>query len=140
MHEAVLEHRLDDVRCALGLGHQRHELRLHVGRESGMLASRDIDAAQRGRTAQDQGRIVRRLDQAACLAHFRDHRLEMLAAGAHQRQLAAGQCTCNEVGAGFDPVRDDGVLRPRQCVDAVHANSRRAGAFDAGSHLGQQIR
>ena len=104
-----------------------------------MLASGDIDAAQRGRAAQDQGRIVRRLDQAAGLAHFRDHRLEMLAAGAVQRQLAAGQCARHEVGAGFYTVRDDGVLRPRQCVDAVHANGRGAGAFDARSHLGQQL-
>src|SRR5258708_3076595 len=45
VHETVLEDRLLDARDALRAGHQRHELRLQVGRESRERRRRDIDRA-----------------------------------------------------------------------------------------------
>jgi hypothetical protein len=46
MHEAVLEDGLGDHRGALGDGHQRHELGLHVGGEAGEGLGHHVGAAQ----------------------------------------------------------------------------------------------
>ena len=46
MHEAALEDRLGDHRRSLGAGHQRHHLRLQVGREAGIGLGHHIDAVQ----------------------------------------------------------------------------------------------
>ncbi len=46
MHEAVLEHRLDDVRGAARARHQRHELGLQVGREFRKRRGRHFDRLQ----------------------------------------------------------------------------------------------
>src|SRR5690606_41085360 len=44
VHEAILEDGLGDARLALGLGHQRHELRLQVRGEAGERLRRYIDS------------------------------------------------------------------------------------------------
>jgi hypothetical protein len=36
VHESILEYRLRYFRCAVGLRHERHVLRLHVGRKQRM--------------------------------------------------------------------------------------------------------
>ena len=55
VHEAVLEDRLGDARGALGAGHQRHELRLQVGREARERRGRDVDRGDARRRCARRG-------------------------------------------------------------------------------------
>src|SRR5579871_2471493 len=54
MHEAILEDRFRDEGDAFGLGHERHELRLKVGREAGMLFRLHVDALEFSTCADSQ--------------------------------------------------------------------------------------
>ena len=59
MHEAVFEDRLGDVRDAGRARHQRHELRLQVGREAREGIGDDIDRLDAGAIAHDAHAVVR---------------------------------------------------------------------------------
>ena len=72
VHEAVFENRLGDARDALRLGHQRHELRLKIGREAGEGGGDDVDRPDRLAIAGDANAVAIGLDAGA----GRDDRVE----------------------------------------------------------------
>ena len=133
VHEAVLEDRLADFRRALGARHQRHELRLQVGREAGERLGRDVDRTQARRRsgvtrmpgirlahlrAGRGDRVERALQQARLGALQQRHRRRpprppwrrcrsrsgRAARGASRRQSRSTPGDVDRVGAGaFDP-------------------------------------
>ena len=105
-----------------------------------MLAGRDVHAGHLRSAAQHERFCIRGVDVAAGLAHFCDHRLEMVAARACQGQLPTSHGARHQIGAGLDAIRDDRVLSAAEFGHAVDLDRRRPGSFDASAHLGQQRR
>ena len=138
VHEAVLEDRLGDRRRAVGDAVERHQLRLHVGRERRVLAGANADRA-RPRVGADAQPAVAGLDRRAGLAQLVDHRLEVLAARVAQHDVAAGRRDRAQERAGLDPVGDDAVRDAVQPLDALDADPARAVALDARAHRDQHL-
>ena len=116
VHEAVLEDRLGDHRGAAGRGHQRHHLRLQVGREAGIRLGHHVDAraARRWRAWTRRPRFRSAVIATPARVRLSATALDHGRAGAHQFDIAAGDRRRHGVGAGLDPVGDD-----RMCVGAV---------------------
>ena len=136
MHEAVLEHCLGNPRRPVGKAHQRHELRLQVGRESGERVGGDVcrpDAAICG----DPDAVIILVDGDSAPAQHLEQRIKMPRAGILQCQLAAGDRGGNGECAGLDPVGDDVVSRIGKAVDTLDRNCIHAVAGDARAHCDQ---
>jgi hypothetical protein len=85
VHHAVLEDRLGDHRGAAGARRERHELRLHVGRER--RVRRGAQARRRELAlARDPDRVRGRRDRRAGLGKLVDDRLERRGARAGERR------------------------------------------------------
>ena len=83
MHEAVFENRLGDSRDAARAGHQRHELRLEIGREAGEGGGRDIDRLDRAAgVAADAQTLFADVDDGAGLFDGFERGFQMLGLGA----------------------------------------------------------
>ena len=140
MHEAVLEDGLADPGAALGDAVDGHELRLHVGREGGVLAGAEAHGA-RAALGLHADPVVAAAQRGAGLAQLVEHRVEMARLGAPQRDITARRDHRAQEGAGFDAVGDD-VVRPRgrlQTLDAVDDDAVGAVPLDAGAHGDQQL-
>jgi hypothetical protein len=110
------------VPCATHV--QRHELRLHVGREAGVFGGAEALRLQRGtaaleamRTPPSTGR-----DVAAGVAQLVDHGVEVVGAGMAQEDLAARCGHGAQEGAGLDAIRHHGMLAAVQFLDALDAD------------------
>ena len=138
VHEPVLENVFRDDRRALGLGGQRHVLRLHVGGEAGILFGHNVRGFD-GIVAHHAHRIggVPRLDSD--FGQLFEQRAEMRGIAARDVQVSAGHGSRNDERGGFDAVRNDSVFRAVQLADALHPNGRSARAFDLRSHLVEQV-
>ncbi len=139
MHEAVLENRLGDARGAFGAGHQRHELRLKVGRESGEGRGGDIDRLDAVAVARNAQALRRGFDLRARFGQDVERRLEMFGPCALQQHVAAGHGGRHGVGAGLDAVGQHAMLGAAEPRDALDLDHRRAGALDLGAHFHQKI-
>ena len=67
-----------------------------------------------------------------------DERSQVLRLAVGEQKIAAGDCAGSEEGSGFDAVWDDGMRRAVELFDSLDTNGGRAGAFDAGAHLGEK--
>ncbi len=123
VHEAVLEDRLGDRRRAVGDAVERHQLRLHVGRERRVLAGanarpRAAAPSARTRIQPSPASIVAPASRSLSITASR-----WSARAPAQHDVAAGGRDGAEEGAGLDPVGDDPVR------DAVQrARRRRCGS------------
>ncbi|CAG4927213.1 unnamed protein product, partial [Acidocella sp. C78] len=136
VHEAVLEDRLGDHRGALGHRHQRHELRLHVGHETGEGLGHRIGAMQPVAPA-DRDPLRLRRHVHAGLAEGCGQRAEIVQPRAAQQHAAAGDRGGAGIGARLDPVRQDRVPRAVQRLHPANGQPVRADAADRGAHLVQ---
>ena len=128
MHEAVLENRLGDARGAFGAGHQRHELRLKVGREAGEGRGGDIDRLDAVAVARNAQALRRGFDLRARFGQDVERGLEMFGPRALQQHVAAGHGGRHGVGAGLDAVGQHamlGAVEPRDALDLDRRLSRR---------------
>ena len=79
------------------------------------------------------------ISDAGTFLHFLDDRAQVMRLAMRQQQLSSGDCARHQEGAGFDAVGNDRVRRAVQPFHALHANRRRAVAFDFRAHLDQQF-
>ena len=133
MHEAVLEDGLGDHGGALRDGGERHELRLHVGREARIgRGAHAHSAGAAGGLELDGGAIDG--DASARFAQFLERRVEGIGRRAEQTDAAARRGGGGEVGAGLDAVRHHRVLGTVQRANAIDADDVAARALDARAH------
>ena len=137
VHEAVLENIFGDDRSAFGLRGQRHELRLHVGGESGKFFGGHVGGGE-GIVAHDADGIGGGFGFDADFLQFAEHGAEVSGIASGDVEVAAGHGAGDEERAGFDAVGNDAVLRAFQFAYALHADGGCAGAFDFGSHFVEQ--
>ncbi len=86
VHEAVLEDRLGDAVGAVRDAVERHELRLHVGRERRVLRRADVRADQRVAVRAHADRVVVAVERDAGLAQLVEHRVERARSRAARRR------------------------------------------------------
>lgn len=108
MHEAVLEDRLGNVR-ALRARHQRHQLRLKVGREARKRRGRHGDGAEAAPLRDTRMPSLFGVTVTPC-QHV-ERRLRQFRARAGKLHIAAGHRHRHRIGAGLDPVRQYRVAR-----------------------------
>ena len=90
MHEAVLKNILGDDRSAFRLRGQRHELRLHVGREAGIFFGDDVRGlAADHRPSREPSPPVSSVFTPASLQLLQQH-VEMRGIAAGHFDVAAG--------------------------------------------------
>src|SRR6266853_1339554 len=97
MHEPVLEYGLGDDGGAFRYRVQRHQLRLHVGRERRIGSGPDIDRLGPPPHG-ERDRPVPRLQLPARLAQLFEHRIENARVRSVKSDLAAGRCGRREEG------------------------------------------
>ncbi len=122
VHEAVLEDRLGDAVRAVGDAVERHELRLHVGRERRIFGRAHVRADERMAVRAHADRVVRRSrarrpPRAACRAPRRACAGARRARRPRRRPRRRGRGRAQE-RAGLDAVRHDRVTRAVQPLDA----------------------
>ena len=138
MHEAVFKDGFDDGRGALGDGIQRHELRLHVGGESGERRGADADSAW-APALYKPDMVVAARDFRACRFEFFEDGFEQVGAGVARGDVAAGNGGRDEMGAGFDTVRQGSVARRFEGAYAFDGEGGGADAADFRSHGVQAV-
>lgn len=109
MHETVFEDGLGDMRDAGRTGHQRHELRLQVGREAREGIGDDIDRSDAGAVALDAHAVVGRRDFRAGAAQRFNCGFEQRHIGIFEHDVAAGHGDGHGIGAGLNAIRQDAV-------------------------------
>ena len=140
VHEAVLEDRLGDVRRALRPRHQRHELRLQVGREAGERRGRDLDRRDARAVARDpHAAYWSSLTSTPAWASTSSADLQQFGARVLQHHVAAGHGHRHGIGAGLDAVGQHAVARAVQLGHALDHDARGAGAGDLGAHLVEAV-
>ena len=135
VHETVLEDGLLDARDAFRARHQRHELRLQVGREPRERRRRDVDRADAGAIALHAHASIVAAYRRASLGERVEGLLQQILAHALEHNVAASHRHRRRVGSRFDAVGENAVMRAVQTGDAVNFDCRRAGAADARAHL-----
>jgi hypothetical protein len=139
VHEAVLENRFGDEGDPLGLSHQRHELRLEIGGETGVFFGGDVDAFEHAAPpyAELAGRGLG--DLHAGLKKLRDQSAQVVGHAAGYQQIAARESAGNEKRPGFDPVGDHRVRSAAQGAHSFDVNHARSRAFDPRAHGDEQF-
>jgi hypothetical protein len=103
--------------------HQRHELRLQIGRESREWRCRHVDRLDAGAVARDADAVIGRRDLAP--ASTSTSSADCSSSGrAPRAHVAAGHRHGHGIGAGLDAVRQHGVARAIQLGDAVDGDRR----------------
>jgi hypothetical protein len=108
VHEAVFENCLADGGNAFRHGIDRHELRLHVGREGRVWRRPQTHRFQARRRHQADG-VALDGDLATGIHQLVDDRIEIGRGSPHQADIAAGGGGGAQVGAGLDAVGHDRV-------------------------------
>ena len=106
---AVLEDRFADVRYAVRLRGERHELRLHVGGEAGIFLGGHVGGDQLFRGAHAQARLSLAADFHAAFPELVDDGGQMLRLAVREQQFAAGDRAGDEERARLDAVGNNGV-------------------------------
>ena len=140
MHEAVLENRLGDARDALGARHQRHELRLQIGREGRKRRRLDVDRRDAGAIARDAQALVCLGHAHARQGHHVQRRLQDVGARAGERHVAAGHRHGHRIGARLYAVGHDRMMRAMERGHALDLDRRLARAGDARAHFIEALR
>ncbi len=104
VHEAVLEDGLGDAGGSLRPRHQRHQLRLQVGREAGERRGRHLDRLQALAVAGDAQAAVGLVVFEAGLGEHVETALQELGARVLEHHVAAGHGDRHGIGAGLDAI------------------------------------
>ncbi len=139
MHETVFKNCFGDVRRAFRTRHQRHELRLQIGRKAGERRGRNLDRPDAGAVARDTNAFVVRRDGRACFGQHVQRRLQQFGTRAGELHIAAGHRDRHGIGAGLDAIRQNGMPRAVQLGHAFDDNARRAGAGNLRAHLVEAV-
>src|SRR5450830_638909 len=139
VHEAVLENGFGQYRRAARDAVERHELRLHIGRERRVRRSAQIDAQGRTVHLEDYG-VILRSDLRAGLAQLFHHRFEYARTGVPEPHRSSGRGGGHEEGAGLYAVGHDAVLGARERAHALDGNRVAAGALDVRPHRLEAVR
>src|ERR1044072_1607535 len=139
MHETILEDGLGYDGRSFGKRHQRHVLRLHVGREARMRERSDIRRIQPVSRAHVKRKCVRLLDANARLAQLVEHGCEVLRVAVDYIELTARDGGCCDESARFDAVGYDRVLSAAQMLHAFYADGAFTSALYSRAHLVEQL-
>ncbi len=134
MHEAVFEDVFGDGGGAFGLGGEGHVLGLHVGGEAGVLFGGDVGCLMRLAAGADADLVGADVELDAALLELGDEGAEVGGVAAVDVEVAAGDGSGDEEGAGLDAVGVDLVAGAVEFGDALHADGGGAGAFDLCAH------
>ncbi len=137
MHKAVLKNIFGDGRSALGLREQRHELRLHVSWEAGILLGRHI-ACGKWIVPHHPHRLAVGLNLDSNFLELRKQSIEVRRIAARDIEITASHSPGDDERSGLNSIRDNAVLRALQLAHARHANRGRARAFNLRSHFIEQ--
>ena len=136
MHEAVFENGFRDHGSAFSDAHQRHELRLHICGEAREGFGHHIRAAKPIAACDAKPAFFFRDIHAGFTQRAR-HRAQMIQARPLQQQRPASDGSGASKGAGFNPVRDDGVRCGAKACHAFHQQTICADAFNPCPHAHQ---
>ena len=106
MHEAVFKNGLGNPAGSFSLGHQSHELGLHIRREPRKDAGPDINRLNPLGADHPQATILFQNFHPGTL-QFADQGFEVLTDGILHHHVAARDCRRDHEGSGLDPVGDD---------------------------------
>jgi hypothetical protein len=109
VHEAIFEDVFSDNRRTGGLCHQRHVLRLHIRRESGIFPCDNICRAEFSVTVYDHA-AFRGFDLHTGIAKFFDHASHVCRVRAKDLDVAVCDGPSNQECSCFNTVGDD-VMR-----------------------------
>ena len=139
VHETILEDRLGDYRRAIGNGVERHELRLHVGREARVRGRAHIDALWRAAHF-DSDRAFVRGNARSRLAQLFDYGVGEPRIGISERDCAARRRGGDQKRTRLDAVRHDPMRGSVEALDALDRDDVGTGAGDARSHRVEALR
>ena len=122
MQVAIFENGFADVRDAVRLRRERHELSLHVGGKAGIFLGGHVGGDQLFRAAHAQRAVSFAVNLHAAFLQLVDDRGQMLRLAVREQKVAAGDGAGDEKRAGFDAVGNHGVRRAVKLFDALHAN------------------
>ena len=134
VHEAVLEHRLDDGAGALGDGVEGNELGLHVGREGRVRRGAHVDGLGTLALHVQLDPVRTGGDLGAGFLQLGQHGLEDGRIGIFQLDPATGGGRGYQVGAGLDTVGHHAVTTATEALDAVDDDGVGTGAADLAAH------
>src|SRR5699024_6511463 len=137
VHEAVFEHVFDDHAGAFGDGIECRELRLHVGRKTGVGRGVDVHRAGAAAVHVQLDPVLADADVGAGVVQLGGDRAQKIRARVAGTHLAARDRAGDQVGAGFDAVGQHAVRGAVQRVHAVDDDHAGAGALDARAHAVQ---
>ena len=140
MHEAVLEDRFDDSARAVHGREQRHEQRLHVGREARVGKGLDVGRDQFVQVAAHAQAVDFVVDGRAAFHELRDDGTDVIRHAVLDQNVASGDRRGDHERSGLDAVRDDRVAGAVQRIDTFDADRIGAGAFDLSPHLVEEVR
>ena len=134
VHKAILEHRLGDRPGAFRDTVHGRKLGLHIGREA--RKGRGVDVDRLGFLAVHIERYGVGLgsNAGAGLAELGQHRFQQIGAGIFQAYPPARDRRGDQIGAGLNAIRQDGVVRAVQGPDPLDLNAITARAADPGAH------
>src|SRR5207302_2680187 len=122
---------------AVGLSGEGHVLGLHVCGEAGVFFGGHIGGFEFAAGA-NANVVPADVDFDAALFEFGDEGAEVFGLAAVDVEVAAGDGSGDEEGAGLDAVGIDAVARAVELGYALDADGAGAGAFDFGSHGGEE--
>ena len=137
VHIAIFENRFFEEALAVSDAQHRHELGLHVGRETGIGRGRDRQRLQRlvGRNPHPG---FGEFDHQPGRGETIGDRQHVGRARPDQLDRAAGDAGRTGVAAGLDPVGHHVIVAAVQPLDPVDHQVRRADPLDPGPHRRQQ--
>ena len=139
MHKAVLKNRFGNVRSTLGCRIERHELGLHVGRESGIRSRADIHSLMFP-CAVNLDPIISDGYFGAGFFELLDHCGQRMGIAVCHSNFAFSHHGGNQEASDFDTVGNHAVSRSVKFFDAFDFHLRRSDALDLGTHLHQTVR
>ena len=139
MGEAVLIDRVDDRAGAVRDGEERHELGLHVGRETRIGRGGDRDRSDPFRSPDADARLTD-LNRCAGLLELGDGGIEVPGFDARRLHFPAGDRGGGQERAGLDTVRNHRRVGRIKPVPAGDHEPRRAHALDPRAHGREESR
>ena len=113
---------------AFALGGERHELSLHVGGEAWVLLGGDVGGLEVA-AGVDADVIAADADFNAALFELADERTEVLWLAAVDVEVAAGDGTGEQEGAGFDAIGIDAMAGAVEFGDSLDLDGGGTGAW-----------
>ena len=140
VHEAVFKNRFGHRGRALRNAVERHELRLHVGGETGVFGgAKALGLERSGACALHADTAFDRLHGGTGLAQFFDDGVEVVGTTVAQHHITTRGRHGTQKGAGLDAVGHHAVGATVQPLDALDANAAGAMAFNLCAHGDQHL-